>query len=566
MKFAIGHVRVSSNKQYEHGDSIQDQMERIEVAAKRNGFTIIRWFEEHYSGRKNQRLVTDQMLEYLAENRGDVDAVFINQINRFTRAGGDNYLYLRKRLFDLGVELIDAFGVIQENRNTLAHLGFSYDWSIRAPSRMAEVIMAEQAHAEATDILTRTVGQSIRLEQAGYQVRAANIGYRNAKIVGEDGKRRPVLEPHESEAVWIRTMFTLRAEGELTDKEICERVNAMGFRTRKIVKRDPISRRIIGHGGQQKLTPKRMDNYLQNLIYCGIRKGKWTYDEAVRTPFPGLVSIETFNQANRGKIHVSECKDGSILIETNLRNYRRGHGKSDFLLRHGALCPECGQPFMGSYSRNKRGEKFGYYHCDRGHKRFSVAKEVFESQLGYLIEGLALKPSFLSVLKLAVLTVWREKNAQARVEISAATDHAETMRSRQSLLIRKLEQVSSPIVIGRIEQEIEALEQEVAQAERHQQRYEISEDQIMRYFDLAESVLEHPLRYLGSQPSKEKIAKLWGLAFERYPTWSEIESGTPQRSLAYRLKRYEDGGISELVGQAGKFWNTLKSDIKRVLD
>jgi len=566
MKFAIGHVRVSSNKQYEQGDSIENQMQCIEIAAGRAGYEIIRWFEEHYSGRKNQRMVIDDILTYLDENRGDVDAVFINQISRFTRAGGDNYLYLRKQLFDLGAELIDAYGVIQETKNTLAHLGFSYEWSNRAPSRMAEVIMAEQAHAEASDILTRTVGQSIRLVQGGYQVRVANIGYKNEKVVAEDGKKRPILVPHKTEAVWIKTLFEFRADGQYPDQEICARINAMGFRTRKFIRRDPKSRQIIGYGGSKPLTIKRMDGYLMNPIYCGVRVEKWTHKEPIKTPFPGLVSIEQFNRANRGKLYIHKNKEGSLSIETNRRDYRRGQGKTDFVLRHGVLCPKCQKPLMGSYSKNKNGKAFGYYHCDRNHKRFSISKNVFESEVGYLLDNLQLKPSFLAILKIAVLKVWREKNAMARTEVEAATDHVSDMRARQDLLIGKLEVVNSLIVIQRLEEEIETLEQDIKHAKKHKARFEVSEDQIMAYFSTAKTLLEHPGTSLNYLTDKARIDKLWRLIFVQTPTWLEIDSGTPQLSLIYRLNRDFDGDVDWLVGQAGKYWNTFESDVKRVLD
>lgn len=566
MKFAIGHVRVSTNKQYEQGDSIQDQIERIEAAAKHRGYEVIRWFEEHYSGRKNQRMVIDDMLTYLDENRGDVQAVFINQISRFTRAGGDNYLYLRKKLYDLGAELIDAYGVIQETQNTLAHLGFSYTWSNRPPSRMAEVIMAEQAHAEATDILTRTVGQSIRLEQGGYQVRGANIGYKNAKVSDADGKKRPILVPHETEALWIRTMFKLRAQGHLSDQEICQRVNAMGFKTRRITRRDPVTRQVIGHRGEKPLTPKLMDRYLVNLIYCGIRKGKWTHEEAVATPFPGLVSIDEFNAANRGKVLVSKATDGTFIIERNVRVYRSQNGKQDFRLRHGVLCPICDQPFMASYSTNRNKQKFGYYHCERGHRRYSVSKAEFESKLGYLIENLTLKPSFLAILKVAVLRVWKEKNGQAKIEVKAATSHADNMRARQDLLIQKLSQVESPIVFKRLEQEIETLETEIKHAKKHKAKFDVSEDQIMQYFAIAKMALEHPAEALRNTVEKRRLEKFWSLIFAQYPTWEDIKSGTPPLTLIYRLNDSFDGDVSNVVGQVRQSWNTFEADVKRALE
>ncbi len=565
MKFGIGHVRVSSNKQYEHGDSIENQMQCIEVAAKLAGYVIIRWFEEHYSGRKNQRMVIEDMLTYLDENRGDVDAVFINQINRFTRAGGDNYLFLRKQLFELGVELIDAYGVIQETKNTLAHLGFSYDWSNRAPSRMAEVIMAEQAHAEATDILTRTVGQSIRLEQGGYHVRAANIGYKNAKVMSDDGKKRPILLPHEIEAKWMISLFKLRADGQYSDHQICDKINAMGFKTRRTVRRDQKTRQIIGYGGERPLTIKRMDTYVTNPIYCGVRVGKWTHYEPIRTPFPGLVSIDLFNRANRGKVFIQELKDGKLRLERNLKQPQRFLRKTEFTLRHVVMCPECGKPLWGSYSKNRAGKRFGYYHCERKHKRFSVPKDVFESSVGYLLKDLRLKPSYLNVLKLAALKVWREKNAMARVEVETTNEHVNDLRKRQDLIIQKLQIIDSPIVIRRLEEEIEAIEADIKKADQHKEQYEVKEDQIMAYFDVAKTILEHPDKIVEKGLPREKLEKLWRTIFVQNPTWEEIDSGTPQLSLAYRLNRDIGNDQSELVGQLGKFWNTFECDVRRVV-
>jgi len=221
---------------------------------------------------------------------------------------------------------------------------------------------------------------------------------------------------------------------------------------------------------------------------------------------------------------------------------------------------------MGSYSKNRVGNAFGYYHCDRNHKRFSIPKDVFESSVGYMLESLRLKPSYLAILKIAVLKVWKEKNILAKTEVEAAIDHASDLRARQNLLFQKLEVISSPIVIKRLEEEIESLEVSIKKAGQHKIKFEVKEDQIMAYFGVAKSLLEHPDKIAKSAASREKLEKLWRILFVQHPTWSEIDSGTLPLALPYRLKREVGSDQSELVGQVRKSWNTLESDIRRVVE
>ena len=158
--------------------------------------------------------------------------MIIGNIDRFTRGGSEIYLSLKRRMRELDVVLIDTTGIIQPERNRLQHLGVEYQWSIESPSHFAEVFMAEKARAEASDILTRTIGQQIQLTRDGYQCRGSNFGYKNTKITTEDGKKKTIMVPDEQETPWIIRMFQLRAEGSLGDDAICEAINAMGYQWR----------------------------------------------------------------------------------------------------------------------------------------------------------------------------------------------------------------------------------------------------------------------------------------------------------------------------------------------
>ena len=186
-RFGVALLRVSTDRQFQEGESIDTQRRKTEFVARRERIDIVRFFTEHYSGRKSDRRVLDDLFTFLADNR-DITCVIVGDIDRFTRGGTEIYLSLKRRLRALDVALIDTTGIIQPERNRLEHLGVEYNWSVESPSHYAEIFMAEKARAEASDILTRTIGQQIQLTREGYQCRGANFGFRNERVITEDGK------------------------------------------------------------------------------------------------------------------------------------------------------------------------------------------------------------------------------------------------------------------------------------------------------------------------------------------------------------------------------------------
>jgi len=177
-RFGVALLRVSTDRQFQEGESIETQRRKVEFVARRERIDIVRFFTEHYSGRKSDRRVLDDLFAFLGENR-DITCVIVGDIDRFTRGGTEIYLALKRRLRELNVNLIDTTGIIQPERNRLEHLGVEYAWSRESPSHYAEIFMAEKARAEASDILTRTIGQQIQLTREGYQCRGSNFGYKS---------------------------------------------------------------------------------------------------------------------------------------------------------------------------------------------------------------------------------------------------------------------------------------------------------------------------------------------------------------------------------------------------
>src|SRR5690606_18638135 len=121
------------------------------------------------------------------------------------------------------------------------------------------------------------------------------------KVETPHGKR-VILVPHPEESHWIKKMFDMRIRGNLSDNEIVNELNSMGFKTRTLNRRSrDAKKKVIGKIGGNKLNLKQFWRFIQNPIYAGINVERWTQGKAIKGKFDGLVKIEEFNKANRGK-------------------------------------------------------------------------------------------------------------------------------------------------------------------------------------------------------------------------------------------------------------------------
>ncbi|KXK10903.1 MAG: hypothetical protein UZ22_OP11002000528 [Microgenomates bacterium OLB23] len=186
------------------------------------------------------------------------------------------------------------------------------NWSKYTPTYITELMEAERAYGEVRDVLTRLIGAEINYTRLGYWIGQSPPGYEIVKTMTEHGKRT-VLVPHQLEAKWFIRMYELAADG-LSDQEVCDAVNTMGYKSRVRNKFDSKDKtKIIGHVGGLPLIPKQLLRYLRDPIYCGVMTHKWL-KKPLKTPhFEGLVSIDLFNKANKGKIAVA-IVDGEAKI------------------------------------------------------------------------------------------------------------------------------------------------------------------------------------------------------------------------------------------------------------
>ncbi len=539
--------RVSSTKQVS-GGGLGSQQAACEVVAKQRGWRVLRIFSKVYSGRKEEREDFEEIIKYITQCKdGDapVHYFLVKSIDRFTRDGAVSYSEMQSRLAHLGVELIDAYGIVQPEKNTLEHLGFEYSWSKQSPTASAQLMEAQRAKDEVSGILTRMIGASIERIQEGYKVRQANDGFLN-EVIFVDGKKKVIQVPDPSRSHYLKEMFNLRATGRYSDKEIVDKVNALGYRSRvrKKWSKDSSGGRskVVGTTEGACLTVKGLQRTIQKPIYAGVICEKWTHHKPLKAKYDGLVSIETFNLANRGKVVILEGAGDKLELLYNQKDPSKTLAKRlkfnpDFTYDKMVLCPMgCGKPTLSSYSTGKLGIKYPAYHCNRSHY-WRVSKEDFEKQINHFLQNIEFTPEFNKSFEFVLLRKYRQREKELAKTSSVIHHNISDLKSEQAEALENFEKTSSPVVRKKLEEKIERLEAEIKAARQQRLHTEIQENDIRSFVRHVQRLMEHPAETLGDNGNPYKQRAFFELVFEGTPTYQEITNGTPKLSLVFRLSK-----------------------------
>lgn len=542
--YAITIGRVSTPKQDVFGDSLDDQEKTIQLAIQRTEIqfnckiAIDKNFEFTESASVSLVLQPLQkVIEYCKKSPKKIKFAFIKSVDRGTRAGAIIYGLLKTSLAEIGVMLIDTYGIIgTQTVNTLEHLGEKYSWSEYSPTWISELLEAERAKSEVRDIQTRMIGAAIRYIRLGYWRGSTPIGYIAVKIDTPHGKRF-VLRPHPEEAKWIIRMFELRIQGK-TDQEILKEVNKMGFITRKRYYRDKEDRsKIIKVMGSSKLNIKRLLKYIQTPLYAGVNDEKWTQNQPVKLHEGGLVNIDLFNKANRGKITITE--------EDGLAKIYKGKPPAWALKKHKlnplypykqyVICPICKHQLMGSASRGKSGQYFPAYHCQRGHKSFRIPLKDFNETITNFVKQMKFSEKFITHFQFRFLKNWKIRMEQINTDTMDWEQFIIGLRDQRKVVSERIKTLSYSPLIQEAESEIEGIDQKIVDAQAERNKKEQEEVDVHLLMKTAKYYMEHLeiLLLQGDDPFKRAI--LFSLAFEGLPTYEELKNGTPRLSPLFRL-------------------------------
>ena len=547
---AVAAIRISSLKQGLQGDSPDAQKEQIERFASMRNIHIKKFFIFMESASKEEQPI-QEAIDYCVNPKNDIQLCIIKSIDRFTRGGSYVYDHLKMQLQKHQVQLIDIYGIIGvQDVNTLEHLGLSYNWSIYSPTKKSEILEAERAKDEMRDIMTRMIGAEIRYVRMGYRVREAPFGYMNEKIETTHGKR-VILKPHPDESVWIKKMFELRARGTMSDMEIVAEINRMGYKSRIKYKRDQINRtKVIGKTGGIALQIKRFWEYIKNPIYAGVNNEKWTEGKVVKGKFEGLVPIDTYNLANKGKLILVQNGDEVTLSTKKLPDCQtiKLTNNPRFPYKRVVMCPHCNKALLGSASRGRHGGYYPAYHCtNRGHYFRVTAKELDQTVEDF-VRHLKFNQEYIDQLKEFVVNSWNERTAGKVNDESIINTKITQLKASAQASADKIRYLSSEIAIKYLEKDLVASEMEIQQLEHEKlekKNVEISIDMgnVMEYIGY---FLEHLEELLIDSTNSLKRASFFGLLFDDMPTYAELSNGTPKLAPYLDTKQYFDDHLVSL--------------------
>ena len=535
-KNAVAAIRVSTTKQGTDGDSPEAQKEQIERFAASRGFVIKKFFVFLESASKEQQPM-QEAIDYCKKPKNQIDLFIIKSIDRFTRGGSLSYDLLKTQLENNNVLLVDIYGVISSTKvNTLEHLGFEYKWSVYSPSKKSEILEAERGKDELRDIMSRMIGAEIRYTQMGFWMRQPPYGYVSEKIETRNGKRC-ILRPHSEEAKYLTKIFDLRARGTMYDTQIADAINKLGFKGRVQYVRSKHDRtKIISKRGGSPLTVKALQRMVSNPIYAGINNEKWTDGKPVQCAFDGLVSIEQFNRANKGKKLISKDDQGDIVIMDKPPEARYASAKGirnpDFAYRKFVLCPQCKKPLLGSFSRGKTGKYYPAYHCHKRGHYFRLPKKELENTVAEFISSIQISQNHIDTVIAVIEAEWRKRQQSLEQELQTLESHIQGLRLEAKETASKIKFVTSETTIKYIEEDIVRIEQQMNEltlekAKKESRKLIDFQKVLARVRYLVENLDELLLK----QIDPVKKAQFFGALFDKLPTYDDLDGHTPKSSI-----------------------------------
>ncbi len=565
---AVALIRVSSKKQGLQGDSPEDQLEQIVLKAESLNASLKETFTfmESASGELQP---SQAAIDYCKNPKNKIKYCIVKSIDRFTRGGVGPYSDLKSQLEKAGVSLIDCHGVISEYKvNTLAHLGVEYKWSVYNPSFQNEILTAERFKDEIRDIQTRMLGAAIRYIRLGFWRSTTPPGYTSERIETEEHGKRYILKPHPIESPWFIRMFELTALGSFTKQKVVDEVNKMGFRTRQKKHRDKHNgNKVVALYGNNKLTIKKLTQYIQNPIYCGVNTEKWTNGKPVRLYGGGLISIELWNKANLGRAFIEDNHGLITIHKGNPPSWRITKNKFNpmYAYKQYVLCSICKKPLMGSASTGKLGKKHPAYHCSRNHKSFRIKLRDFNAEIKDFCSNIKFTDKFIADFEASFLENWElrigqiEKTdngrqariAELQIQIDQISKNCEIL-TNQTMLKSMQERVSE------LEGEIEQLKvDEFKEKQQKDEVVNVSRDDVLRSL---RKFMEHPENMLLGHKNPLKNAAVFGIIFDEKPTYEDLINGTPRLAGLFKLNEMYHKNKSISCGTDGNRTRYLLRD------
>ncbi|TSC86719.1 MAG: NUDIX hydrolase [Microgenomates group bacterium Gr01-1014_7] len=563
MKYAIDCSRVSDSRNA--GDTHERQEEqsklvKLRVESQYNcKIEIVKTFEITKSATvafEIQPLLEPlKFCEEWNKNNPDkrIEFAFFRSIDRLTRGGAVIYGQLTALFAEIGITILDAWGVIGTSKiNTLEYLGVDYKWSIYNPSFVNQLITAEGAKDSVRISLSSMIGAEIKYVRMGYSVGPSHVGLRNEKIDTSSGRRVvEVPDEHSKHFNWFKMMYEDSASRNYSNEEITTRLNQDGFLTPKTKihdKTDPNN--IIGFKGGIPLDVEQMLRYRENPIYAGVNVEKWTDAANHRTTkreeykalklyspgFPGLVSTELWNAANKGRWEIIE--NGAEVFVVRDEGFsphpRRDDIETVFPWKF-FLDPNCRQPLNAYDTTKKNGKKYGAYGCHGPHRAkkfgkhyFRVTTKEMDKTVKKFIKNLKFKDEVIMHWKKYLIEEWNSMLLKAKKKSQSTQEKVTELEQIEIMWREKFKWASTQEGFRTIEEELSKLAIEKAKALNNREEKELKALDVQTAVNFCGYFFENMEDLILGHSNPLKRGAMLKVIFKEIPTYTELKEGRAQ--------------------------------------
>lgn len=360
-KRAVMYVRVSTHQQVD-GASLDNQEERCQEWALRNGVLIMRTFrEEGVSAKTANRPELQNMLRFLNEHGKEINYLIIYEVDRLAR-NMEDFMAISAELRKHKIALKDPSSNLEGGRS----------------DKFLSMMKAMIAELD-NDVKSERVVDNMR--------RHANEGYRMAKapyglINTRDLLGKSILAPDPAIGDKIASLLYEFSTDTVTIKDLISQAHEVAL-TRP--NGTPMNHNLMG-------------KILRNSLYAGLEKNQHTNGQLVETSqFQGIISKDVYWRNQR----ILDRRKGAK-VETYSVNH------PDFPLRRFLSCANCHSPVRGSAPTGGSGKSYPKYHCTRCSKASITAGELNEQFLDLLTHITPNKLS-LKLIKTMIVRVWNDE-------------------------------------------------------------------------------------------------------------------------------------------------------------
>ena len=382
-KIAVIWTRVSTKEQADNNLSLDTQEKACREYAARNGIVVECLLGGTNESAKMEGKLFKQMITYVAQHR-HINTILVYSFDRFSRAGAEGIVtkaYLKSK----GVTVIsvtqptDPDSSSGEFMEGITFLFNQYENNLRK----------EKCTAGMKECLER--GDWYSRPPIGYEKDYASTN-KHALKIDERGRL-------------LAKAFRWKADEELTDSEVRERLKALGM----------------------DISKQKLSEIFHNPFYCGKIKHNLLGDKIVKGNHPAITDEDTFNKINGIQTH---------------SGYKHSIGCSEIPLKRHLICPICGSHLSG-YKRIKKAKTsdkvwtFWYYKCNTDGCKLNKKAELVHAKYQQRLDEYQTPPEIREMIKEQVEKLVMERSSNdLKMETDLKSQETKLGKQREAVMVR----------------------------------------------------------------------------------------------------------------------------------